>query len=151
MANRVYTILAITDENTCCDCCGKTNLKKTVLIQINDEQPLWYGTSCAAMIMNTGIPAHEARWGKVSIEREATNALRKAENMRLMQLFSSNESMFVGIMKNDHADIYERWNYTRCTDYEYERLVWIFMRRLLAAGKVAFNGQFGRKMRAVLV
>jgi hypothetical protein len=40
-------IKGITDAVTVCDCCGKTNLKRTVIID-NDGQILHYGTSCAA-------------------------------------------------------------------------------------------------------
>lgn len=40
-------ILGTTDDTTTCDCCGKTNLKKTVVLDI-DGSVVFYGTDCAA-------------------------------------------------------------------------------------------------------
>jgi len=40
-------ILGINDEQTTCDKCGKTNLKKTVIIEIEGEV-VRYGCDCAA-------------------------------------------------------------------------------------------------------
>jgi hypothetical protein len=40
-------ILGINDEVTTCECCGKTNLKKTVVLGTETGE-LRYGTSCAA-------------------------------------------------------------------------------------------------------
>jgi len=42
-------ILGINDEQTICDCCGKKNLKKTVIIEM-DDKIVRYGTSCASKI-----------------------------------------------------------------------------------------------------
>lgn len=41
-------ILGITDETTTCECCGKTNLKKVVVMQNEAGNILRYGTDCAA-------------------------------------------------------------------------------------------------------
>lgn len=41
-------ILGITDETTTCECCGKTNLKKTVVLETEDGGELRYGSDCAA-------------------------------------------------------------------------------------------------------
>lgn len=41
-------IRGITDSVTTCDCCGKTNLKRTVAIETESGEILHYGTSCAA-------------------------------------------------------------------------------------------------------
>lgn len=39
--------LGITDEITGCDCCGKTNLKRTVVLDI-DGEVVHYGCDCAS-------------------------------------------------------------------------------------------------------
>lgn len=39
-------ILGTSDDNTTCDCCGKTHLKKTVVLEIN-EAVVYYGVDCA--------------------------------------------------------------------------------------------------------
>ena len=46
------TALLITDEVTTCDCCGKAGLKRTVLMRLDDDSLVNFGTTCAAR--NTG-------------------------------------------------------------------------------------------------
>lgn len=43
-------ILGTTQDNTTCDNCGKTNLKKTVVLDI-DGSVAYYGIDCAASVM----------------------------------------------------------------------------------------------------
>lgn len=43
-----YKILAITDETHICECCGKSNLKRVVVMQKENGQIVRYGTTCAA-------------------------------------------------------------------------------------------------------
>lgn len=40
--------LFITDEVNTCDCCGRTELKATVAMQLSDGGILYYGRTCAA-------------------------------------------------------------------------------------------------------
>jgi hypothetical protein len=42
------TILGITDSITTCDCCGKSNLKRTVGIELNSGEQVHYGVDCAS-------------------------------------------------------------------------------------------------------
>lgn len=42
--------LGITDEYNACTKCGKTNLKKTVVLEINESIEYW-GTDCAAKVL----------------------------------------------------------------------------------------------------
>lgn len=44
--------LGTTDAVTTCDCCGKSNLKLTVMVELDDGEQVNYGTTCAAR--NTG-------------------------------------------------------------------------------------------------
>lgn len=41
-----FKLLGITDENTTCDCCGKSNLKCTVALD-HDGDVVFYGRDCA--------------------------------------------------------------------------------------------------------
>lgn len=41
-------ILGITDAITTCDCCGKSNLKRTVGLELEDGEQVHYGVNCAA-------------------------------------------------------------------------------------------------------
>lgn len=43
-----YSLLGSTDEQTYCDCCGKKNLKKTIVLKRNDTGAIVrYGSNCA--------------------------------------------------------------------------------------------------------
>ena len=44
--------LGITDERTSCDCCGKSNLKCTVAMELDGGEIVYYGRTCASR--NTG-------------------------------------------------------------------------------------------------
>lgn len=61
--------LGISDEVTTCDCCGKTNLKRTVAISFNDGSPVFYGTDCAARTLGR----------KASIVKDEMNAVAYAQ------------------------------------------------------------------------
>ena len=44
-----YTMMGTTDETTVCDCCGKSNLKKTVILKHNETGAICnFGTTCAS-------------------------------------------------------------------------------------------------------
>jgi hypothetical protein len=43
-----FKFLGITDEITSCDCCGKTNLKKTVVLENESGNVVYYGVDCAS-------------------------------------------------------------------------------------------------------
>ena len=45
----MYKILGINDEVTTCECCGKSGLKRTVVLG-SDSGELRYGTACAARV-----------------------------------------------------------------------------------------------------
>lgn len=47
-----YTAIVTDDSVNTCDCCGRTNLKSTVVMQSSDGDILHYGSTCAAR--NTG-------------------------------------------------------------------------------------------------
>lgn len=55
-APTAYRYLGVTDERNECECCGKVNLKRTVVIHVCDEDHeriAYYGTSCAAYALRT--------------------------------------------------------------------------------------------------
>jgi hypothetical protein len=43
-----YTAVGTTDENTTCDCCGKPNLKMTVVLRDDEGDFHYFGRTCAA-------------------------------------------------------------------------------------------------------
>lgn len=48
--NAAYRILGINDDVTTCECCGKSNLKKTVVLG-SDSGEVHFGVDCAARAM----------------------------------------------------------------------------------------------------
>jgi hypothetical protein len=51
------TALCLDDSVTTCDCCGRVNLKATVLMQLEDGALVHFGQVCAAR--NTGKPRQQ--------------------------------------------------------------------------------------------
>ena len=47
--------VGVTDEVTACFCCGKTNLKRTVVLRDAEGQYSFYGSSCAKYAGKQGI------------------------------------------------------------------------------------------------
>ena len=74
-------ILGITDEVTTCDCCGRINLKRTVVLGVMDcdgtvTDEVHYGTECAAQAL---------RWSAADVRKQAkvaVDAARKAEEAK---------------------------------------------------------------------
>jgi hypothetical protein len=50
--------LGLTDEVTSCDCCGKSDLQRTVAFETDGGETVYYGTTCATR--HTGKTAQ--RW-----------------------------------------------------------------------------------------
>jgi hypothetical protein len=67
--------LYITDEIDTCDCCGRTDLKATVAMQLSDGGILHYGRTCAAR--NSG---KDQRQIKKEIIQEANDNAGRASN-----------------------------------------------------------------------
>jgi hypothetical protein len=62
--------LYITDEINTCDCCGRTDLKATVAMQLSDGGILHYGRTCAAR--NSGKTSQQIT-KEVRAERDAAH------------------------------------------------------------------------------
>jgi len=44
-----FTVMGVSEDRTTCDCCGKTNLKRTVCLRRqSDGEDLFYGVNCAS-------------------------------------------------------------------------------------------------------
>ncbi|MES1979582.1 MAG: hypothetical protein V4451_16190 [Pseudomonadota bacterium] len=65
--------IGTTDAVTTCDCCGKSNLKLTVAMQLDDGEVVHYGRTCAAR--NTGKTAPQIN---SEIKAEAARVLAAA-------------------------------------------------------------------------
>ena len=59
-----YTFIGTTDDTTTCDCCGKANLKKTVVLKNGEGDVVFYGVNCAARALGQ-------KRGAVSVQVDA--------------------------------------------------------------------------------
>jgi hypothetical protein len=75
-----YTAICTDDSITTCDCCGRTNLKATVLMQSDLGELVHFGRTCAAR--NTGKSSQQIT-KEIRAERDA--AFGRASN-QLMDL-----------------------------------------------------------------
>lgn len=67
-----YQIIGTTDDVNTCDCCGRTNLKKTVILKDTESsEEVYFGTECAAKALNWTI--------------KEVNKLAKAETERIQK------------------------------------------------------------------
>lgn len=53
--------LGVTDEQTTCDLCGKTNLKRTVALETADGSIVHYGCDCAARALKKTVKGVNTR------------------------------------------------------------------------------------------
>ena len=47
-----YRLVGVTDERDSCDCCGRTNLKRVVVLHDGDDH-VFIGPHCAAKLLGT--------------------------------------------------------------------------------------------------
>ena len=72
-------VLGTTDQIGTCDCCERTNLKKTGKIDLGNG-PVFYGTGCAARAMKVDAKeiSKQARAADAETRRAAKQAIREA-------------------------------------------------------------------------
>jgi hypothetical protein len=77
-----FKILGTTEDVTSCECCGRENLKKTVAISLDDADPMYFGTTCAARAV--GWAAADMRRSIKRVEDEQKEKARLARNARIV-------------------------------------------------------------------
>lgn len=70
MANTTLRAIGTDDSVNTCDCCGKKNLKYTVVMVSTDGETLHYGSTCAAR--NSGKAQKQIR-AEISAHEQALN------------------------------------------------------------------------------
>jgi hypothetical protein len=75
-----YTVQGITDERESCDCCGRTGLKRVVvLLDAETDDFVYFGTTCAARAKKVSVKAVKADIKTAeSKARAAREAVRRA-------------------------------------------------------------------------
>lgn len=70
-----YTAIGTDDSINTCDCCGKSNLKSTVIMQSSDGEILHYGSVCAQR--NTGKTSKVIKQEITKVHNDKVEAARK--------------------------------------------------------------------------
>ena len=102
----------ITDSVTTCDCCGKTNLKNTVVL-LDDETSdfVYYGSVCAQKALGYSKPS-----SKVSFlaSQKLTEMIKKAVELGVEIKWHGNETAHVDSTKKEAINNLFDW-----CNYEY--------------------------------
>ena len=69
----MWKLLATNDDVTTCECCGKSNLKMTV-VMTNGETEVYYGRDCAARALSPRFPMTA-----LAVQRKAEKAMADRE------------------------------------------------------------------------
>lgn len=90
-----FKIDGITDDRTTCECCGRTNLKRTVRLIILDADgtatgSTYYGTECAAIATRRT----NANVTKIARERQAEADRRDARRAGYAEILAYAEGVF---------------------------------------------------------
>lgn len=72
-----YRILGINDEMTTCECCGRSGLKKTVVLT-DGEREVRFGTECAARVMK--VSKREVESGVKAVNADAARTRQQSIN-----------------------------------------------------------------------
>lgn len=97
-------ILAITDERTTCECCGKANLKRTVAIEFSSDIR-YYGTTCAAKALNFPNPekytSRNAELLVTDYGKRITAQERRAKALESAQAQANRFNQEVSVLRKD--------------------------------------------------
>ena len=107
----MYKVLGISDEVTVCECCGRTNLKKTVVLS-NGDGEVRYGTECAARAMKIkkGDVEKAVRSAEKSKAEEIEKA-RRAEAFAVEQAYGE----WLARTYGDRSSNLQRWRAYKAT------------------------------------
>lgn len=79
-ANDSVKFLGNSDDVTTCECCGRTNLKSTVALSIDDGEAVYFGVTCAAraLAMDAAL-VRKASKAADNAKYQAEKAARQAQ------------------------------------------------------------------------
>jgi hypothetical protein len=99
-----YKFCGTTDEITTCDCCGKSNLKKTVVLQNENGDYLYYGVDCAARTINNKTNGKAVLVQAQAVDYAKTLIAKYGLNQKVANAVW-NKFGFGTEIKNDHLKI----------------------------------------------
>ena len=103
--------IAISDTVTTCDCCGRTNLKKTIVLKDDNGAIRYHGTGCAAKAIHGYSDASvnnrirkEALAAQTLEQQRKADVLRKSEDAQTaLRLMDAGESLNHPEIQKQHA------------------------------------------------
>jgi len=84
-----FDAIGTTDENTTCDCCGKSNLKMTVVLRDADGEFYFYGRTCAARATRTT----SAQVGRAAGAAESRRQVAAGQAARYTEYLATEEGL----------------------------------------------------------
>lgn len=105
----IYQI-GVTDEITTCDCCGKENLKRTVVFK-TEEDYLFFGSDCATRF---------AKENKTKITRK-TKVNKKGQDQAAVQIEEERAVVrveFARLLVKKGKTLQEAWNIIRKLEHD---------------------------------
>jgi hypothetical protein len=113
-----YRLVGVTDERDSCDCCGRTDLKRVVVLH-NGEDHVFFGSHCAARLLGKPVrdvnrQANAAQRRREQTERTARHAAQR-ETERIEALAAGFRADLDGINAYVMARAYVRFASDRQT------------------------------------
>lgn len=99
----VVRYLGTTDEVTTCDCCGRSELKSTVALSIDDADPVHFGVVCAARALRSRGIATDAK----AVRKATVAADRAKQDARLAVLAAEREAAWMAAQAR--AERFDAW------------------------------------------
>jgi hypothetical protein len=105
-ANMKLEAVGTTDERNECDCCGKTGLKRTVVLRDEDGDFRFYGTTCAARALGRKATTRAA--AEKAVRAAIVETLEADHVAKLREKLNTADALAVALGWNYKPS--ERWN-----------------------------------------
>lgn len=107
-------VLGITDENTTCECCGKTGLKRTVALEF-EHDIRYFGVDCAAMAVHGRKSSANVRKITIAADNYVREQALIAKSKTARVRHSLNDALYAYIGTNRQMD--NRAHYSRSAEH----------------------------------
>lgn len=98
---QAYKMIGITDEVTSCDCCGRTDLKRTIVLERQEDGVIvYFGSQCGARAVG---------WKTKDFNRAAKDAQIERQKAIRRAYYDHPASVQRNQMMKDHYDNGDTW------------------------------------------
>ena len=94
---KLFKVLGTTDTVGVCHCCGRTDLKKTVVLEVEGAAtPTYYGTACAAKAIKWTVKEVNAEVAKIAKDAKAAEKAAElaAARARVAQIQAKHDAEY---------------------------------------------------------